>query len=549
MSESVAGSSSPDAIPEATVQTKRNISIVWLIPLVAAIIGAFLAWKAISEKGPTITIHFKNAAGLEVDKTKLRYKNVEIGQVTNIELTQDISSVIVTAELRKGAEPYLTDNTRFWVVRARVAAGEVSGLGTLFSGAYIGIDPVTEGEPTRAFVGLERPPLFRTDEPGAVFQLRANSLGSLERGSPVYYRRFKVGQVTDYEMAEDGRSVAIQVFVHAPHHERVRENTVFWNASGLDVSLSAEGVTVDTESFVSVLLGGVSFDTPRAQKPGSAPKKDQVFDLYPSRSATEERIYTEKEYYLLYFAGSVRGLTVGAPVEVRGIKFGEVVDVTLQFDVRELEPRIPVLIMLEPERIEVIGGEDPGQSNLDALVAKGLRAQLKTGSLLTGQLYVDIDIHPDAEPAKVVYEGPYPVLPTLPSSMEELRASLAGTLAKIEKLPLAEIGAHLNNTLAGTDKLVNSPALAETVDNLNATVKDMRGLVNNLDAKVVRETAATLQQAQATLVSMDNSMGPNSTLYTQLNELLSQLADAAQSIRLLADYLERHPEALISGKK
>ncbi len=549
MSEETRGQPLPDAIPEATVKSKRNISIVWLIPLVAAIIGAFLAYKAFSEQGPTITIYFKTASGLAVDKTKIKFKDVEVGTVTDIDLQEDISRVRVVAELRKGAKPYLTDKTRFWVVRARVAAGEVSGLGTLFSGAYIGMDPNADGKPARSFVGLERPPLFRTDEPGAVFNLRAERLGSLERGSPVFYRQFRVGRVTDYELAEDGQSVNIQVFVHAPDHQRVRQNTVFWNTSGLDVSLTADGFRVDTASFVSMLLGGLSFDTADAEKPGDPAKEDHVFDLYPNLQATKEETYVEKEYYLLYFEGSVRGLSVGAPVEVRGIKFGEVVDVRLQFDVGELEPRIPVLIRTEPGRIEVVGGEDTGQSNLDALVAKGMRAQLKTGSLLTGQLYVDIDLHPDAEPATVSYEGKYPVLPTLPSSMEEIRASIAGVLAKIEQMPIAEIGTHLNNTLAGTDRLVNSPELAETVQNLNTTIRNTRDLVQKLDARVAEETAKTLEQAQTTLQSLEASIGPNSELYTQLTELVDNLGRAAQSIRLLADYLERHPEALIRGKK
>ena len=549
MSEESREQPSPDAIPEATVKTKRNISIVWLIPVVAAIIGAFLAYKAFSERGPTITIYFKTAGGLAVDKTKIKFKNVEVGKVIDIALDEGISRVKVVAELRKGSEPYLTDKTRFWVVRARVAAGEVSGLGTLFSGAYIGIDPVAEGEPTRSFVGLERPPLFRTDEPGAVFNLRSDRLGSLERGSPVFYRQFKVGRVTDYDLAEDGQSVNVQVFVHAPDHERVRHNTLFWNASGLDVSLTADGVNVDTESFVSMLVGGISFDTPEGFKPGDPPKEGHVFNLYPNRQATTERTYVEKEYYLLYFAGSVRGLSVGAPVEVRGIKFGEVVDIELQFDVGQLEPRIPVLIRTEPGRIEFVGGEDTGVSNLDALVAKGMRAQLRTGSLLTGQLYVDIDIFPDAEPAKVNYEGPYPVIPTLPSSMEELRASVAGVLAKIEQLPIAEIGTHLNNTLAGTDRLVNSPELTEAVEKLNATIKDTRGLVQSLDARVASEAVKTLEQARVTLAALEGSISPNSELYTQLSELVNELARTAQSIRLLADYLERNPSALIRGKQ
>ncbi len=550
MTEQSSNEPIPEAIPEVAVKSKRNFSIVWLIPLVAAIIGVFLAYKAISEQGPTITISFKTAAGLEAEKTKIRFKNVEVGQVTAISLAEDLSGVIVTAELRKGAKPYLTDETRFWVVRARVAAGEVSGLGTLFSGAYIAIDPVSEGKRTRSFVGLEKPPVITTEEPGRHFILKSARLGSLDVGSPVFYRQIQVGKVTEYQLDADGRAITGRVFIRAPHDELVRQNTRFWNASGLDVSLTAEGIKVDTDSFVSMLLGGIEFDTPESLGESERAEKNHVFNLYANRAAVEERTYAEKRYYLLYFDGSVRGLTVGAPVEFRGIKIGEVVDIRLQFDVGALEPRIPVLIQTEPDRIESVGGQDPGEeSYIEELVEKGLRAQLRTGSILTGQLFVDIDMFPDAKPAKLHQEGAYPVIPTLPTPLEEIRASVISVLAKLEKLPIEEIGKHLESSMAGIDRLVNSPELAQAIVNLNGTIEDSRTLVRNLDAQVAQEAALTLEQAQITLAALEGSLGPNSELQGKLSELMEELAGAARSIRLIADYLERHPEALIRGKQ
>ena len=238
-------------VPEADIRTqKRRISIVWLVPLVAVVIGGWLVYKAISEKGPTITITFKSADGLEAGKTKIKYKDVEVGRVDSIVLSKDLSHVIVKAEFVKGSKNYLSQNTRFWVVRARVAAGGVSGLGTLFSGAYIGIDPGNPGTPATHFEGLEVPPVVTTDLPGSHFVLRASSLGSLNVGAPVYFRRIEVGQVISYQLDEDGQAVTVKVFVHDPHHQLVRKNTRFWNASGLDVAIGAEGIRVDTESFV-----------------------------------------------------------------------------------------------------------------------------------------------------------------------------------------------------------------------------------------------------------------------------------------------------------
>ena len=214
---------------QAVVQTKKSVSIVWIVPLVALLIGGWLAYRAITGKGPTIRIAFESAAGLEAGKTKIKFKDVEVGQVEDIRLNPDMSQVIVTARLTKNAKQYLSEHTRFWVVRARVAGGGVSGLGTLFSGAYIAIDPGKPGKTIRSFKGLETPPIVTTDLPGRHFMLKAERLGSLDIGKPVYFRQIQVGQVVAYEMEKDGHAVDIKIFIHAPHHERVHKNTRFWN--------------------------------------------------------------------------------------------------------------------------------------------------------------------------------------------------------------------------------------------------------------------------------------------------------------------------------
>ena len=261
--------------PEAIVKEKKQFSIVWLVPLVALLIGGWLAFKAISEKGPTITITFETAEGLEAGKTKIKYKNVDVGQVESITLAKGGSHVIVTAEMVHGAEDHITENTRFWVERARVSGGGAAGLGTLFAGAYIGLDLGDPGgKPTLSFKGLEIPPVVTTGLPGRHFLLRATKLGSLNIGSPIYYRQIKVGDVVAFKLDEDGRHVDIKIFIHAPHHEVVFQNTRFWNASGVDVSVDASGIRVDTASFLSIMIGGVAFDTPANLEPGAAAEKD-----------------------------------------------------------------------------------------------------------------------------------------------------------------------------------------------------------------------------------------------------------------------------------
>jgi len=567
-------------LPEAVVSgRKHQISIVWFVPLIAVLIGGWLVYKTLSEKGPTISISFKSAEGLEAGKTKIKYKDVELGQVTEIRLTPDLSRVLVTAELVKEAKEFLSANTRFWILRARVAAGQVSGLGTLFSGAYIGLDPGKPGLPGTQFVGLETPPVVTTDLPGRHYILHASRLGSLDIGAPVYFRQIKVGQVIAYELQPDGEAVTIKIFINDPIDKLVYQNTRFWNASGLDFAVDAGGIRVNTESLVTILVGGIAFDTPANLEPGDLAEDGHDFQLYESRERIFDKTYTDKSRWLLHFEGSIRGLTVGSPVEFRGIPVGQVLDINMEYDADKKVFLIPVLIEIEQERIKVVGEtqESDRKWQNDYLVEQGLRAQLKTGSLITGQLYVDLDFHPNAEPAQINWEGRYPQMPTVPTSIEEITTSLTHLLKKLEKLPIEQIGNDLRDTVQGAKRLVNSaelqealtalnralnqaqqfaatlneviaPELRSAVANLNTTLKHTRQLVQNFDRTVVPELDATLKDAQATLSAIKISVSKDSPLYYELMRVLKELTGAARSIRLMADYLERNPDALIYGK-
>jgi paraquat-inducible protein B len=498
-------------VAEAVVDTRRRPSIVWLIPLVAALVGGFVAWRTFSERGPEIRITFDTAEGLEAGKTKVRYKNVEVGLVDEVQLAPDLSHVVCRARMVKGADVYLKEGTRFWVVKARVAGGQVTGLGTIFSGAYIGLDPVREGKRAREFRGLEVPPVVTTDEPGRHFVLHSYRAGSMDVGTPVFFRRIQVGEVVESELDPSGEFVAIKVFVHAPNDERVHRGTRFWNASGIDVTMSAEGVQVDTESVVSMLIGGVAFDTPEGDA-GERAEDGAVFPLYENHDATKREIYTEKTAWLLYFDQSVRGLAAGSPVEFRGIPVGHVRDVKLEVDPKLERFRIPVVIEIEPERFGYKPSPDREQrrKTLEGLVASGMRAQLKSGNLLTGQLVVELDMHPDAAPAQIVWQEPYPVFPTIPTALEEITESLTQLVKRLEKIPFDRIGADLSASLTAA--------------------------------------RASLVQAERTLASTNDMVAPNSSLNQELQRALLELTDAARSLGLAADQIEREPNSLIFGK-
>jgi len=517
----------PPGVAEAVVERKSGPSTVWLIPLVAILIGAFLVYRTFADQGPMVTIHFETAEGLEAGKTKVKYKEVEVGLVQSITLADDLSHVIVTAELVKGAKTYLTENTRFWVVRAVVSAGRVTGIGTLFSGAYIGIDPSSEGAPQREFLGLEVQPVVTSDDPGREFALRSPRGGSYEVGSSVYFRKIDVGEIVSSELDASGEHVSIQIFIRDPHHERVRSDTRFWDASGFDLSVGADGVRLDTQSLASILIGGIAFDTSESFEQGVEPSEGHVFHLYPNRSEAFSRTYAIKRRFLLNFNDSVEGLRPGAPVVFRGIQIGEVLDVKLELERETLEFRVPVLIELEPERVTPRDQipEDPAD-NVKALIEAGLRARLKSGNLITGAKQVELVMIENAAPAKAEKVGRFFEIPTVPTPLEALASNLANIVAKLDKLPIEEIGEKLNGSLG----------------RLEATLANVEDLTAKLDAEVMPNVAAVSRDASALL-------SPNSPVTTELRQLLIELTEAARSLRLMADYLEQHPESLVRGKK
>ena len=520
-------SSPPGEALEAVVEERGRVSLVWIIPIVAALVGTWLAYHAFSERGPMITIAFESAEGLEAGKTKVKYKDVEVGLVESIELSDDLSHVVVAARLVKGAKRYLTDQTRFWVVRASVSAGRVSGLGTLFSGAYIGIEPSSEGAAARSFTGLEIPPVVTADQSGRHFTLRAEDLGSVQIGSPVYFRWIEVGKIVAYELDESGDHVTIKVFVREPHDQRVRSTTQFWNASGFDFVLNADGIEIDTVSLTTLLIGGIAFDTPPGAAPGAKVEKGAVFPLYANHRATKQPHLTVRNRFLVQFDQSVGGLAPGAAVEFRGIQIGEVLDVQLVLDLETQTPRIPVLIELQPERIHVEGREVGDlKERWKSLVARGMRAQLKTGNILTGKLEIALDFHPDAPPAEINWDGPVPELPTVPSPIEEFKAGLMNFVQRLDDVPMEQIGNNLNGVLA-----------------------ELRVLSHSMNVELVPSLAATLDNAERALASVDSLVAPDAEASRELRRLLLELAEAAQAIRLLAEQLEQHPESLIRGKE
>jgi paraquat-inducible protein B len=534
-------SGNPDGPAEPVVQARWRPSMVWLLPLVAAFVGAVLAVKAYTSRGPAITITFLSAEGLEAGQTKVRYKDVEVGKVTAVNLTKDLSRVLVTAEIRKEAAPLLSANTRFWIVRARIGSGGISGLGTLLSGAYIAMDP---GQPVEdrtfeyAYTGLETPGLMTTHQPGLLVTLKAARAGSINIGSPVHYRQIRVGEVAGYDLDKGGESVSIKAFINAPYDALVRTETKFWDAGGVDVSLDANGLRVRSESLADILLGGIAFENPVSLEASEKVGRGHVFTLYPNHDAISEKVIQNRHHYVLHFNESVRGLTPGAPVEFQGIKVGEVEDFRLEFHADTLEGKIPVLIALEPERFTVVGAKAKAldakatDAVLQQLVRRGLRAQLKPASLLTGSMFVDLAFAPQPGPRVLARYGKYPEIPTMPSTMTAMVDNIARLAERLQKLPLEQIVSEVRAAL---------PALKEALEKTSA-------LMAKLDTETAPQAKATLEQAQATLATLDQTLRADSPTQQDLRRALEEFAKASKALRELAETLERQPESLVFGK-
>ncbi|MCP4695493.1 MAG: MCE family protein [Gammaproteobacteria bacterium] len=538
----------PEVVPQIQVQRCPRISLVWLVPLIAAFIGAWLAYKSISEKGPVIRITFREGTGLEAGKTKIKYKSVNVGEVKNIRIGNGSSRVSITASLNTDIKNKLNQGTKFWVERPRISLGGVSGLGTLVSGAYIEMEP-GPGAPAREFTGLEQPPIVRADLPGRRFVLETDRLGSLAENVPVYFREIRVGKVLGHELAEDNRRILVHIFINVPYHGLVRENSRFWHASGIDMSLSTNGVRVKTESLISMLFGGVAFESPGVKgKQARVSEEGAIFKLHESYDSVNRPIYTEKVKYVAYFKGSVRGLRVGAPVEFRGIRVGSVADIRIEFDTEQLDIRIPVILELEPERVIPVGGWVEPEEALETLIGRGLKARLQTGNLLSGELYVDMAIHAtDCAPRQIVQAGEYPEFPTAPSELDELKQAATGLLADLRKLPLDQIAREVLETMQGFNRLANSPELQDSARSLNKAIKHLDRLIKNTDKHFV-PLAASIEKTMTAARAVLEVAEPGSRVAVDLANTLEEASEAARSIRVLANYLERNPDALLYGK-
>lgn len=528
----------PQAPGQAAIKTRRfSVSLVWIVPIVAVLVGISLVVHSWLQEGPTITVTFKTGSGLVANKTEVKYRNVVIGHVSEVKLSGDQKSVNATIELDKQAESFTREDSQFWVVRPRIGAGGVSGIDTLLSGDYIGADIGQADTRSKHFTGLENPPPITYGEPGKRFMLRTQDLGSLDIGSPVYYRKIPVGQVVAYALDADGKGVNIEIFVHAPNDVFVTENTRFWNASGIDVNVGANGFAVKTESLSALLVGGVAFRAPEYSPNDQVAIENRTFDLFEDQQTALAPPSGKAQYLSLRFDQALRGLKVDAPVEFLGIEFGKVVSVNLDFDAKKRSFPVNVGIVIYPQRLGQAHAKmlealkhDPNDEAasvrlMGSFIENGLRAQARSGNLLTGQLYIALDFYPKAE--KVVFDPTARpvVIPTIPGSLEQLQEKLESMVNKINQLPIERIAGNLDSNLV-----------------------ELRKGLAQFNAKTLPGVQTTLADVSKTLQSASSTLADDSPQREQLTQTLDELGRMSRSLRELSDYLGRHPESLIRGR-
>jgi len=549
-----------EPLPTTEVGQRAMISIVWIVPLVAAIAAAWILWTTWAQQGPVVRVTFATAAGLEAGKTKVRYKDIDVGVVENVAIAPDLSRVVATIAMDREAEALITDTTAFWVVTPRVGAAGVSGLETLLSGAFVGIDR-GPGQPSgkRQFEGLAEPPLITSDRPGTKFQLIADELGSVQRGSPIYHRGFVVGQVQGVELRRDSGRAHLFVFIDAPYDDLVRVGTRFWDAGGIRVSLSGAGPAVEIPPLQALLLGGVEFETPAAARNAPRAAPDALFALYADREAMRTASIRQRVPYLAHFAGSARGLNPGSMVTLLGLRVGSVADVGLEPDPETGGFRIAVSMDLEPERFRIASGSEEliartaeeSYVNAAKLVQRGLRAQLRSANLLTGEQMVALDFFPAAPAADLDTSGPVPILPTVPSGLDTIERSLTQILDKLAGLPLEDLIVEFTAAAGSIRDLAGSPELTRVLTSAAAAAEDLRRLAALLSteagplARVLREDAQKLGQALDGINAVVSARGG---VRADLDQLLKEFTAAARSVRILTDYLARHPDALLRGR-
>ena len=521
--------------------------MVWVVPILAVLIGGWLIYKNLMARGPIARVSFETADGIASGKTEVRCRSVRVGMVKDLVLSEDLNSVLVNIQMDEHTAALLRDGTRFWVVRPRVSGADISGLGTLLTGVYIELEPGSGAAGITEFRGLETPPPTNSNVPGRRLILTADDAGSLVVGSPIFFAGVEVGRIESRELGPEGRQVVYRAFIQEKFGPLVRENTRFWNTSGIDISAGATGIKVRTPSFQAMLAGGASFGIPDELEPGIPAPDGMAFKLYPDEDVAKTSLFNPTLKFLLLFDQSVRGLTKGAPVEFRGIPIGRVTNISFDYLPSGNDSRIPVLVETDPSLLRHrLQGQVEGQDSelLAEATRRGLRAALKTESYITGTLFVDLAYYPDAVPEELAQLGEYPVVPTVSSGLAQLETKVTAILDKLQALPLDDMMGKVAK--AAEEAATTVAAARSTLDEINTTAAAARNMLDDPEFRgIPADLRTTLDNLQKTIASI----GPEGSIQGDLLRTLDELRGSLRSIKSLSTTIDEKPSSLLFGRE
>ncbi len=529
------------------LRTAQRWNAVWLVPMVAVFVAAWMIWQHIGGNGPVASVSFETAEGILAGKTEVRCRSVRVGYVKSVDLSDDLNSVTVRLQMDPETRHLLRDGSRFWVVRPRVSGTDISGLGTLLTGAYIELDPGTGESGLLDFHGLEAPPATSISIPGLRLRLNAEQAASLAVGSPIYYRGFEIGQIEGKSLDSDGRRVVYNAFIGEEYRGLIRRNTRFWNTSGLDVTAGVDGFKVRTPSFQAMLSGGVSCAVPGGLDPGELAGDGASFKLFSGETEAMNTPFEPNLRMLLLFDHSVRGLTPGAPVEFRGMPIGRVADISFEYLEGGGDMRVPVLVEIDTRLLLVDRegrGADGDEGYLREAVSGGLRASLKTANLITSALYVELDYYPEAEEAGIARIGAYPVMPTVSSGFAQIEARLAAILDRIEGLPVEDLVGEFTNAAEETAATVAQAR--DVFGEIEATAAALRA---TLEKPGFQELPDDIARTMETFQKSIASIGPDGAVQGDLLRTLDEMRAALRSMTTLTNTLDEKPNSLIFGRE
>lgn len=542
----------------------RRLSLLWLLPLTALIFGLYLAYTHLNEVGKTIEIRFSSAEGLQAGRTAIRYKEMTIGTVSDVRLSEDLNSVIIKAQMQASADPLLREDSIFWVVKPEISRAGISGLSTLISGNYIAVHPGTSTIKAQYFNGAEQQPLIPPTEAGIRLRLFTSALKGIKVGSSIYYRGMNVGKIERIHYDNEADHIELSAFIFAPYDKLINSNTKFWNVSGFSFSFgTAAGAKLQMESLESLLLGGITFNTPAVFYANNAPvSENTLFRLYANEKDTTRISYTNKQYYVLYFNDSMRGLRVGAPVSFDGINIGQVIDIRLIYDQNKNHAAIPVLIEIEPDRIDRVQQVDTTSDIIADLVKHGMQASMETGNLLTGERYIQLSMYENSkEDFRPDAYSQYPVMPSRSTGITRITDGVADVIDKIRKLPFDEFLQKANNMVdkAGDvasefKQIVNAKEVQQIGTSINQTLRQFTNTMASIQS-VSTETATFLNQINRNFAQIAEQiesalqgLSPESSLYWTLHETLREIKSTARSFDKVLKTIDRKPNSLILGE-